>query len=166
MPGVIEKAVVNTSPIIVLARIGQIDLLQALYKQIIIPGGVADEIRAGPEDDPARLWLAADGRALVRSVGQVDPTIAAWDLGAGETEVLTLARRNPDFEAIVDDRAARNCAITLKIAVRGTLGIVLLAKNEGYLPAVKLAINQLVNAGLRLDPAIIDEALKTAGEAD
>ncbi len=34
----------------------------------------------------------------------------AWDLGAGESAVLTWARRNPGFTAILDDRAARRCA--------------------------------------------------------
>ncbi len=164
MPSVPDNAVVNASPIIVLARIGRIDLLQALYKQIVIPNAVAEEIRAGLEQDPARLWLQSERAGSIRPVEHIDPVIAGWDLGTGKTEVLTWARRNSEFEAIVDDRAARNCALTLRIPVRGTLGIVLLAKQAGYLRAVKPAFDQLLDAGLRLDASVLNMGLKLAGE--
>jgi len=62
-------------------------------------------------------------------------------LGAGESEVLTWARQNPGYEAILDDRAARNCAITLQIPVRGTLGVALLAKREGLIHKFGLFFN-------------------------
>lgn len=94
----------------------------------------------------------------------LDPTILAWGLGAGESQVLTWARQNPGYEAILDDRAARNCAITLGILVRGTLGIVLLAKREGLIPRVRPVFEQLLEAGLRIAPEVLDMALDLAGE--
>ena len=81
----------NASPIIVLARIRRTDLLlRQLYRQVIIPTAVAEEIRAGQVADPAQAWLDSDGNDLVNTVGEIDPVIAAWDLGAGESEVLYL----------------------------------------------------------------------------
>jgi len=69
-----EKWVVNASPLIVLARINHLFLLQRLAKEeIVVPAGVAKEISQGPGDDPAREWLRADGQALVREVeGELD----------------------------------------------------------------------------------------------
>ena len=83
----------------------------------------------------------------------LDPTILAWGLGAGESQVLTWARQNPGYEAILDDRAAR-----------GTLGIVLLAKREGLIPRVRPVFEQLLEAGLRIAPEVLDMALDLAGE--
>jgi len=116
-----EKWVVNASPVIVLARINHLFLLQRLAKEIVVPAGVAKEIAQGPGDDPAREWLRADGQALVREVEVVPPVIIAWNLGLGESEVLAWTYQNPGYDAVLDDRAARNCALSLNIPVRGTI---------------------------------------------
>ena len=49
-----RKWVVNASPIIVLAKINHLLLLQHVAKELVVPAGVAKEIGQGPEDDPAR----------------------------------------------------------------------------------------------------------------
>jgi len=51
----------------------------------------------------------------------IPPVIIAWDLGLGETEVLAWAYQNPGYEAVLDDRAARNCALSLNLPTRGTI---------------------------------------------
>jgi len=53
-----EKWVVNASPLILLACIGCDYLLRTLPAKVVVPRSVADEINAGPSDDPARLVLA------------------------------------------------------------------------------------------------------------
>jgi predicted nucleic acid-binding protein len=156
--------VVNASPVILLARIGQISLLGELASEIVIPTGVALEVRVGPADDPAQLWLDGEGSGCIRDVGPVVPEVAAWDLGVGESQVLSWARQHPDFEAIVDDRAARTCAAALNLSVRGTLGIILLAKQKGIVPAVAPLFDELIDAGMRIDTSILAQALRLAGE--
>ncbi len=51
-----EIWVSNASPIITLAKVGRLDLFD-LAEQLLIPDAVAQEILAGPADDPARLAL-------------------------------------------------------------------------------------------------------------
>lgn len=65
---------------------------------------------------------------------------------------------------MLDDRAARNCAVALNIPVRGTLGVLLLAKREGILEYVRPAFEAWVEAGLRITPDILQTALRLAGE--
>lgn len=48
--------------------------------------------------------------------------------------------------------------------VRGTLGVVLLAKQEGIISEVASAFTDLMRAGLRMDAAVLDKALRLAGE--
>ena len=57
--------------------------------------------------------------------------LRAWDLGAGESAVLSWAMKRPGTLAVLDDFAARKCATALGIPVVGTLGVALLAKKRG-----------------------------------
>lgn len=98
------------------------------------------EICVAPDNDPAKLWILNEGSSYVRDVKQVDSMIAAWDLGLGESQVLTWIHNNPGYEAILDDRAAKIAALALGMLTRGTLGVILLAKREARIEHVKVKI--------------------------
>jgi len=85
-------------------------------------------------------------------------------LGAGETAVLSWVLEHPDHEAIIDDRAARKCAEVNGITCRGTLGVVLAARRRNLIPAAKPLCDDLIQAGLLIDPALVREALVLVGE--
>jgi len=53
-----KPAVLNASPLIILARAGYLDLLGKLVSPVVIPRAVAMEINAGPPEDPAVRFLA------------------------------------------------------------------------------------------------------------
>lgn len=86
-------------------------------------------------------------------------------LDLGEAEVLVLAEEVSASLVIVDERRARRQASRMGFPITGTVGILLLAKNEGLVERVQPLLLQLLNAGLFLDPAIIQHALMVAGEA-
>jgi predicted nucleic acid-binding protein len=90
--------------------------------------------------------------------------VLVWDLGAGESSVLTIALTDPQCEAILDDRDARRCAQALRIAVRGTFGLVILAKQIGSLPLARPVVEQLRRSGLFLSDQLADQALALVGE--
>lgn len=159
-----RRWVVNASPVILLAKVGRISLLAELTDELIVPAAVAREIREGPEDDPARVWLSGPGATWVGDPEAVAPVVTAWDLGAGESEVVSWAHRRPGLEVIVDDRAARNCAMSLGIPVRGTLGVILLAKREGNVLLAVPILEELRSAGLRVGAGVWDAAIRLAGE--
>jgi len=128
-----------------------------------VPGQGREEIGHGPEDDPAKQWLQAHGQALVRKV-TVPPVILAWNLGLGESEVLAWAYENPGYEAILDDRAARNCALSLSLPFRGTISILLLAKKSGHLKEITSILLRLEQVGFRIDPLFVSPAQNLSGE--
>lgn len=130
----------------------------------MVPAGVAREVAQGPIDDPARQWLQTQGQALIREIEAVPAVIIAWNLGLGESEVLAWAYQNPGYEAILDDRAARNCALSLNLPTRGTISVILLAKKEGYLKEVTPILLQLEQAGFRVAPPIVSAAKRLANE--
>ena len=80
----------------------------------------------------------------------------------GESGVLALALEH-QRDAIIDDLAGRKCAATLSIPVRGTLGLVLVAKQRGVIPKARPVIEDMMQAGLYLSRKILDKALRRVG---
>ena len=156
--------VLNASPLIVLARAGLEDLLLKLPEQVVVPQAVETEIHAGPAGDPARRALSAGKFSIVDAPARED--ILTWDLGRGETAVLSYALSNPGWIAILDDRAARTCARSYSIPYKGTLAVIIIAKQEGEIGSAADAMRSLQAAGLRLEDAIIRQALKQTVEED
>lgn len=158
-----ERWVLNASPLIVLARAGYEDLLLKLPEQVVVPRPVETEIQVGPAGDPARQVLAAGKFSVVEVALREE--ILTWDLGRGETAVLSYALSNPGWSAILDDRVARNCARSYSIPFKGTLAVVILAKQQGVVDSAARVMRSLQVAGLRLDDAVIRHVLKqTVGE--
>jgi predicted nucleic acid-binding protein len=90
--------------------------------------------------------------------------VVLWNLGAGESSVPALAVTDPECEAILDDRDARRCAQSLKVGVRGTLGLVILTKQIGFIPSARPVVEQLRRSGLYLADDVTDQALALVGE--
>ncbi len=160
-----EGWVCNASPIICLAKIGCPHLLVDLNPRLIIPHGVAQEVEAGPPDDLGLLWIHGPGAAFVWPSPIPIHSIAAWDLGQGETEVLETAAAEPGLTVVIDDLAARNCAAAHKIPVIGTLGVLILAKRALRIQSVGPLLEALRAAGLRADDALAARVLRLAGES-
>ena len=94
----------------------------------------------------------------------IHPLIASWDFGYGESEVLSWVLSNPGYEAVVDDRSARKCGAALGIKIRGTLGIILLAKKNGLLRQVQPILEEMIRYGYHIAPEIQQTALRSAEE--
>jgi predicted nucleic acid-binding protein len=159
----IDKVVVNASPLITLFRSGQAGLLPQLFQKIIVPSAVWTEITGGERDDPAAQEMIVQPWP-VREVVTASPRVAAWNLGDGETSVLSYALENPACRAIVDDAEARRCARTLGINTLGTGGILVLAKQRGLIVSVAVGLDRLRQAGLWLSDDVARLLLKQAGE--
>lgn len=78
--------------------------------------------------------------------------------------VLAWPLINPSTEAILDDLAVRRCANSLSIPVRGTLGLVLTAKQQGKISAARAILEQLRQSGMYLSERIFNQALTLVGE--
>ena len=90
--------------------------------------------------------------------------VQAWDLGHGESSVLAWALTNPGTLAILDDLAARRCAATLRIPVRGTLGLVLVAKQRGRIEAARPVLEAMRGSGMYRSDSVLSRALALVGE--
>lgn len=159
-----DAAVVNSSPLIFFSKAGLIDLLRIISPQVMVPEPVAQEIGCrGTEDITART-LANTPWLTTVSVTSIPALIQSWDIGAGESAVLAYALSNPGMVAIIDDGAGRRCAEMLGVPLSGTLGLVMLAKQRGVIPAARPVIAILKQHGMFLSERTIDRALALVGE--
>ncbi|GCL42557.1 DUF3368 domain-containing protein [Dolichospermum planctonicum] len=164
LPSKAIKPAINTSPLIFLTKGGFLHLLQIVSPEIIVPQAVSTEIQAYGETDITAFTLAKTYWLVVKETPSVPGIIQTWDLGAGESAVLTWAYVNPGTEVIIDDLAARRCATALGIPIRGTLGIVLTAKQRGIIPSARPVLEQLRLRGMYLSDKVINQALTLVGE--
>jgi predicted nucleic acid-binding protein len=156
--------VCNASPLIVLAKAALLDLLPRLFDPIYLPAAVEAELACGPAGDPMRSMLP--GASWLRSV-RCDPPLsplAAWQLGAGEAEVIEYARLHPQHAVILDDRVARRAALGIGLPVYGTLSVLALARHRGLISVFRAAVADVVRAGLYVQPALIDTVAAELGE--
>lgn len=137
-----ERPAINTSPLIFLTKGGILELLQIASQEIVVPAAVATEIEQYGETDVTAIALAQTDWLVVVETPPVPTVVQNWDLGAGESAVLAWGYVNPGTEVILDDLAARRCAAALGIPARGTLGLVLSAKQQGRIPAAQLTNNR------------------------
>ena len=115
-------AVNNSSPLIGLEQIGQINLLQHLFGQVSIPDAVAAEIE---HTVSPRSWIHLTSISRPIHKKTVRPT-----LGSGEREAISLAIEIRASAIILDDQAARDVARELGLPVIGTAGILVVAKGK------------------------------------
>jgi predicted nucleic acid-binding protein len=161
---VADLAGVNASPVIVLARANHFDLLKLAADRVVVPRAVVDEIHRRGPGDPAVDALAISPWLEVVDTPPVPPDIAAYDLGPGESALLTWGTANPTAILVLDDLAARRCATTLGLTARGTLSLVTSAKQQGIIPAAAPVIDDVRRAGLYVSDGLVRRVLASVGE--
>jgi predicted nucleic acid-binding protein len=160
----LADVIVNTSSLQYLHLVGQLDLFPKLFGRIIVSEAVVAEIAAGrrlglslPEPE-ALAWID------VRRPTSPAAALLAWELGAGESAVLSLALENPGSWVVLDDKMARPAAVHLNLPLLGTAGILLRAKQAGHLQALRPVLNQSAALRFRLTPETVRIILDLARE--
>ena len=101
----------------------------------------------------------------IRSVSMPKYLQLIADLGPGESEVLALATNHLSALVILDDKLARRIAEMQGFRLTGTAGVLLRAKQQGLVPALKPIIERLLDLDFRLKPDLVKATLELAGEA-
>ena len=157
--------VADTGPLIALAGSGQLGLLRAAYTRVVVPEAVHDELLEG---GAFALGVAAYQRATWIEVmaAAPEPSLLAL-LGRGEASVITLGVSLKADCVLIDEQKARKIASSVyNLTVMGTVRVLLDAKREKRLASVKDALEGMLTNGYRLHEAIVEYALKEAGETE
>jgi len=160
--------VCNAGPIIALAKIDCLTLLQQLGTSVSVPETVYHEILAKPGTETTRILQATRSFLLVVAVpNPTDNAVATAirQLDPGESEVITLASSTlPPATALLDDAAGRRVAQKLGIPVLGFAGLLLTAKNRHLIDSIMPHLLNARNQGYWLSDELLSTARHLAGE--
>jgi predicted nucleic acid-binding protein len=159
----------NTSPVLNLAVIGRLSLLHDQFGEILIPNAVLEELRI-QEDLPgsqATREALKEGWLIIQEVSnQSLVSVLQRELDNGEAEAITLAVQAKAQWILLDEKEGRKIAKSLGLRVAGILGILLRARQEGRLPSMQKAMDQLRNlAGFRIGAELYDDLVRKSGES-
>ncbi len=156
--------VLNNTPLVGLWLLDRFDLLRELFDHVLIPQAVRDEFLA-VDPAPRRRALLAAPWIEVRRISNERRVLSYSGLDRGEAEVLALAEDEDTQLVVLDERKARKYAARLGFPLTGTVGILLLAKERGFLSSVEEALGRLQQQGFHLHADLIARALELAGES-
>ncbi|UYZ63539.1 DUF3368 domain-containing protein [Hymenobacter weizhouensis] len=144
----------DTNGLILLTKIGWLELLRNLFSRCFITPIVAAEYgRPLPE------WLEVHSPA-----GSLPEGIILRSIHPGEYSALVLALETPDSLLLLDDAPARQVAQQLQLSHTGTLGLLILAKSRGLLAHVRPVLAELRAAGMWVSDAVAENICQAAGE--
>ena len=158
--------IVDSSPIICLAKSGYIELLTGSRFEIVVPSLVAEEISNGGSEDAASIWICSEPDVSFVSCEELQSEALSVQLGRGETCAISIALRRQSENPIVmfDDYQARKAARALNLRCIGTLRFLLDCKEQKLIDKIEPILKALVNSGLYISDSLRDEVLSLAGE--
>jgi predicted nucleic acid-binding protein len=140
-----------------------LNLLNRLARRIVVPVAVYTEIEAGKsKDESAAVTLDWAKDFRIADLAALS-SVASWELGSGETQVLSHGVVLSGTVA-PDDLMARRCARAHGLDVLGTLGTCLRAKRLGIIPSARPIVEQLRHCGMFMDEHLFQHALAEVGE--
>ena len=144
----------DTSCFIILTNIGELDLLQKVYGQIVTTVEVATEYGEILPD-----WIEI---ASVKDKHR--QKILEMQVDQGEASALALALETSDSTIIIDDYRARKVAEKLQMNYTGTIGVIIKAKIKGIILSIKPLLTKIKQTDFRITDEIERQALQEAGE--
>jgi predicted nucleic acid-binding protein len=156
----------DTSPVLNLALIGRLDLLQLLYHQVLIPTAVYRELTISKMDLPPAIDLATMPWLIVAAAKDQDRVQELREeLDPGEAEAIVLAIERRAGLLLVDERRGRRTATAAGLTVTGLLGVVARAKQTGLINLAKPVLDELIHvARFWIGPELYAEALAALDE--
>ena len=157
--------VINTGPILALiAGLGNLDILRILYKQVLVPYEVSLEIlEGGPTNFGIPEFNSADFLTKLDTPTIIHPYLQS-SLDLGESSVIQTALDKKIQTVCIDEMVGRRIARLNGLTLTGSLGVMIRAKKEGHLPALREAIDKMQTHGIRLSEKLISFALKQVDE--
>jgi uncharacterized protein len=156
--------IADSSPLISLAIIEQLELLPQLYQRVLLPPAVWDEVTVQGVGLPGANAVSKITWIEIQTpeANLLEPLSILVD--RGEAEAIALAQSIPDSIVLLDDAQARRVAERLGIRRIGTLGILRRAKKAGLVMAFKPYIEELCAQGIYIRQNLINAVLQDLGE--
>jgi len=157
--------VADSSPLVILAKIGSFDLLNRLFPRLYISAEVHHEVVVsgvglpGSSEVTKAEWIEV--KQLQNQAG-LSAAQEKYALGAGELSTILLAKEIRATEVLLDDYNARKLARAEGLQVRGTVGVLETSYLRGHLADLRAAFRQLLTHSY-IDRRLLDLRLRALG---
>jgi predicted nucleic acid-binding protein len=154
-------AVSNTTPLRYLIAIGQDDLLGKLFEKVFVPTGVHEEL-TDPRTPEAvrRRVLSLAAWFEVRAVQHSHEAAFPVTLHRGEREAILLAEALRADVLLVDEQIRRTIALSRKLPLSGTLGVLERADRMGFVSDFPQILQRLKASGFFIADSLEQQLLQ------
>lgn len=156
-----DTIVVNTGPLLALARGKCVHILERLPWVFISPREVQIELSAGEGEG---LPPIETGCVTFLDLAGPIPSIVRASLDVGEAAVIQLAIERKADIVCIDERKGRRVALAAGLSVVGSLGLLGKAKELGVIPAVRPLVERMQAGGVWFHPDLVRQVLVGLGE--
>ena len=147
-----EVVIADTSCLILLDKIGELNLLRSIFGRVIVTREIAMEFGS---DLPEGV--------TIRRIEKLDIQ-NAFDLDIGEASAIILALELKSVLLILDDFKARKVAEKMGLNITGTLGLFLKAKQLNIISTIRPLLERIQQTNFRYSQKVFDQILTMAGE--
>jgi predicted nucleic acid-binding protein len=144
----------DTSCFIILSKIGQLEMLNRLFGNVVTTPEIADEFGESLPD-----WVE-----IIAVKDKHKQHLFEVQVDRGESSAMALSLEMEDTLLIIDDYKARRLAKTLNIDYTGTIGILILAKHKGIISSIKPSLERIKETNFRISAELELQALIEAKE--
>lgn len=149
--------VADSSPLIVLIQIGHIEVLPALFGQVVVPPAVLAELRSPHRPPEVRRFCLRLPPWLVEKAPAVIEPIPS--LHAGETAAISLAKELQADLLLIDEKAGRRAASDRNIPLTGTIGVLEFAAEQNLLE-LEAAFEKVKQTDFWISRQLLDQRLE------
>jgi len=155
--------VADCSALIALSVCDSLSLLEHLFDSVVVPETVYNEATRPNKKEAQALKAFLQGK--VRQVDLQTYVFLDAFADAGETEAMLLYKQISADKLLIDDRRGRKVAKINHISAIGSLGVLLAAKEKGFITEVSPLLRQIENSDIHLSQQLIATVLELAGES-
>ncbi len=160
-----RQIVINTGPLLaIIAGLGNLKILNALYKRVVVPFEVCQEIMAGGSMGfGISEFIKADFLVKYDQSTIIQPYLLN-SLDLGESSVIQTALTEKISTVCIDEALGRRFARLNGLQLTGSLGLLIRAKREGHHISLRDTISQMRACGVWLSESVTNLAISQAGE--
>jgi uncharacterized protein len=157
--------VADSSPLVILTKLGCFDLLNKLFRRLDISAEVYHEVVVAGAGLPGATEVANAKWVEVRNLQNQADLLAAqqnYALGVGELSTILLGKELHANAVLLDDYKARKLATAESLQVRGSVGLLETLYLRGYLTDLRATFRQLLTDSY-IDQRLLDRRLRALG---
>jgi predicted nucleic acid-binding protein len=158
--------VADSSPLVILTKLGCFDLLNRLFPRLYISAAVHDEVVIGGAGLPGALEVSQAEWIEVKALQNPAGLYSAqrkYGLGPGEMSTILLAKEIGANPVLLDDYRARKLAKVEGLEILGTVGLLEAFYLRHYLTDLRTAFQQLLTHNVYIDQRLLDRRLRALG---